>query len=243
VFIRVHLWLFSFLQPPADMARILITSGPTRQYLDPVRYLSNASSGRMGAALAAAAIEAGHRVTIVSGPVSIEYPAAADVIPVVSTEEMLAACQKTFSACDGLIAVAAPCDFRPANVAAQKIHKTGQPLRLELAETPDIVATLAAERSPHPNPLPKGEGTERRRQWIVAFALETEDRHLRARQKLERKGCDLIVVNGPEALQAGDTRVEILDKGGDVLGSFTGSKSDVARSVFKIIRQRLIESR
>jgi phosphopantothenoylcysteine decarboxylase / phosphopantothenate---cysteine ligase len=209
------------------MAHILITSGPTRQYLDPVRYLSNASSGRMGAALAAAAIKAGHRVTIVSGPVSIEYPAAADVIPVISTEDMLAACQKAFSACDGLIAVAAPCDFRPADVAAQKIHKTGQPLRLELVETPDIVAALA---------------TERTRQWIVAFALETEDRHFRALQKLERKGCDLIVVNGPEALQAGDTRVEILDKRGDVLGSFAGSKSDVARGVFEIIQHRLIES-
>ena len=104
--------------PP--MSRILITSGPTRQYLDPVRYLTNASSGRMGAALAAAAIEAGHQVVVVSGPVEVAYPAGAEVIPVVSTEEMLAACRKVFPGCDGLIAVAAPCDYRPAAVARRR---------------------------------------------------------------------------------------------------------------------------
>ena len=110
------------------MSRILITSGPTRQYLDPVRYLTNASSGRMGAALAAAAIEAGHEVVIVSGPVEVTYPAGADVMPVVSTEDMLAACLKAFPACDGLIAVAAPCDYRPLAVAEQKIRKSGETL-------------------------------------------------------------------------------------------------------------------
>ncbi len=180
----------------------------------------------MGAALAAAVIEAGHQVTIVSGPVSVEYPNSAEVIPVVSTEEMLAACQKVFPACDGLIAAAAPCDYRPADVATHKIRKTGEPLRLELVETPDIVAALADERT---------------NQWIVAFALESEDRHARARQKLERKNCDLIVVNGPEAIQAGDTRVEILDVDGRVLGSFAGSKGDVARELFRVIHRRFID--
>ena len=209
------------------LAHILITSGPTRQYLDPVRYLSNASSGRMGAALAATAIEAGHQVTVVSGPVHVAYPSGADVIRVVSTEEMLAACQKVFPACNGLIAAAAPCDYRPADVAPNKIRKTGEPLRLELVETPDIVATLAATRTS---------------QWIVAFALETEDRHARARQKLERKNCDLIVVDGPEAVNAVDTKVELLDRDGRVLGSFAGGKNDVAQEVFQIIQQRLIDS-
>src|SRR5437667_9718795 len=91
------------------MTRILITSGPTRQYLDPVRYLTNASSGRMGQALAAAALARGHDVVVVSGPVNLEYPAAAQVLPVVSTEEMLDTCQRVFPTCDGLIGVAAPC--------------------------------------------------------------------------------------------------------------------------------------
>ena len=208
------------------MAHILITSGPTRQYLDPVRYLGNASSGRMGAAPAAAAIEAGHRVTIVSGPVHVDYPVEADVVSVVSTEEMLAACQKVFPACDGLIAAAAPCDYRPADVATHKIRKTGEPLRLELVETPDIVATLAAEKGAR---------------WMVAFALESEDARTRALQKLKRKSCDLIVVDSPEAVNAADTNVEILGCDGQVLGSFSGGKNDVARNVFHVIQRRLIE--
>ena len=207
------------------MSRILITSGPTRQYLDPVRYLTNASSGRMGAALAAAAIAAGHQVVVVSGPVDVTYPAEAEVVPVVSTEEMLAACRKVFPTCDGLIAVAAPCDYRPAAVATQKIRKTGGPLRLELVETPDIVAELAAVKDGR---------------WIVAFALETEDPRMRAMQKLERKNCDLIVVNGPEAIQAAETRVEVLGRDGQVLGSFSGAKSQVASDVFEIIRYELM---
>jgi phosphopantothenoylcysteine decarboxylase / phosphopantothenate---cysteine ligase len=207
------------------MSRILITSGPTRQYLDPVRYLTNASSGRMGSALAAAAMEAGHQVVVVSGPVEVAYPVEAEVVSVVSTEEMLAACRTVFPTCDGLIAVAAPCDYRPVAVAPQKIRKTGGPLRLELVETPDIVAELAAAKHA---------------QWIVAFALETEDRRMRAMQKLERKNCDLIVVNGPAAIDAAETCVEVLGRDGQVLGSFLGNKGDVARDVFDVIQQALI---
>ena len=210
------------------MSRILITSGPTRQYLDPVRYLSNASSGRMGAALAAAAIADGHQVVVVSGPVGVEYPADAEVVSVVSTEDMLAECLKIFPGCDGLIAAAAPCDYRPTAVAPQKIRKTGGPLRLELVETPDVVAALAEIKTA---------------QWLVAFALETEDQRLRAMQKLERKSCDLIVVNGPQSIEALDTRVEILAADGQSLGRFAGSKSDVARDIFQVIRWRLIRQR
>ncbi len=206
------------------MARILITSGPTRQYLDPVRYLSNASSGRMGQALAAAAIEAGHQVVVVSGPVAVRYPRPAEVLAVVSTEEMLAACLKVFPSCDGLIAVAAPCDYRPRAVATAKIRKTGRPLEVELVETPDIVARLAKIR---------------RRQWMVAFALETEDRHFRALKKLEQKSCDLIVANGPAAIGAVRTRVEVLSPDGTVLAALAGSKRRVARGILGIIAERL----
>ncbi len=207
------------------MARILITSGPTRQYLDPVRYLTNASSGRMGAALAAAAIEAGHDVVIVSGPVDVVYPQAAEVIPVISTEEMLQACLKAFPACDGLIAVAAPCDYRPVVVAQRKIRKNGEPLKLHLVETDDVVAALA---------------TVKHTQWMVAFALETEDLRMRALQKLERKSCDLIVVNGPGAMHAAETEVEVISMEGDVLATFSGDKQQVSKEIFGVIRQRLI---
>ena len=208
------------------MSRILITSGPTRQYLDPVRYLTNASSGRMGAALAAAAIEAGHDVVIVSGPVDVVYPQAAEVIPVVSTEEMLQASLEVFPKCDGLIAVAAPCDYRPVVVAQQKIRKNGEPLKLHLVETADVVASLA---------------TVKHTQWMVAFALETEDLRMRALQKLERKSCDLVVVNGPGAMHAAGTEVEVISVEGEVLATFSGDKQRVSKEIFGVIRQRLIQ--
>src|SRR5688572_22327692 len=125
------------MRPCSPMARILITSGPTRQYLDPVRYLTNASSGRMGAALATAALALGHSVTIISGPVEVAYPADAKVIGVLSTEEMLEASRTAFELCDGLIGAAAPCDYRPERVEPHKIAKTGEPLLLRLLETED----------------------------------------------------------------------------------------------------------
>ena len=207
------------------MARILITSGATRQYLDPVRYLTNASSGRMGAALAAAAIEAGHSVVVVSGPVDVEYPAEAEVVSVVSTEDMLAAARTAFADCDGLIGAAAPCDYRPERVESHKIAKTGEPLMLRLVETEDVVATLGAA---------KGQ------RWIVGFALETDDHRLRALAKLERKCCDLMVSNSVEAISSLDNRVEILDPAGKVLADAAGSKEAVAREILAVIDERLI---
>ncbi|MBQ4195575.1 MAG: phosphopantothenoylcysteine decarboxylase, partial [Thermoguttaceae bacterium] len=105
------------------MSKILITSGPTRQYLDPIRYLTNASSGRMGAALAQAALEAGYEVVVISGPVDIEYPKGAEVVKVVSTEEMHAAAIQRFAECEGAIGAAAPCDYRPLEVLPDKMSK------------------------------------------------------------------------------------------------------------------------
>lgn len=217
-----------FIAAMRFMARILITSGPTRQYLDPVRYLTNASSGRMGAALAAAALELGHSVTIISGPVEVPYPAEAKVIGVLSTEEMLDACRAAFEHCDGLIGAAAPCDYRPERVEPHKIAKTGEPLLLRLLETEDVVATLAAEKG---------------RRWVVGFALETDDHRLRALAKLERKRCDLMVSNGVEAMNALDNRVEILDPAGNVLREASGTKEAVAREILAVIQRRLIESK
>ena len=208
------------------MSRILITSGPTRQYLDPVRYLTNASSGLMGRELCVAALGAGHEVVVVSGPVDLEYPTAAEVLSVVSTEDMLEVCLKAFPSCDGLIAVAAPCDYRPIQVASQKISKTGEPLQLHLVETPDVVALLGAIKDA---------------QWMVAFALETEDQRMRALQKLERKSCDLIVVNGPGSMHAIETQVEVIDPAGQVLLTRSGRKDDVAKDVFSVIQQQLIQ--
>lgn len=208
------------------MTKIVITSGPTRQHLDPVRYLTNASSGRMGACLAEAALELGHQVVVVSGPVEVEYPAACQVVEVVSTEEMMEATRREFASADGLIGAAAPCDYRPRRVEGQKIAKTGEPLRLELVETDDIVATLGAEKGSR---------------WVVGFALETQDHRLRALAKLERKHCDLMVSNGVEAMNSLDNRVELIDPLGSVLETVAGSKLEVARVVLRVIQQHLID--
>lgn len=208
------------------MAKILITSGPTRQYLDPVRYLTNASSGRMGAALAAACLAQGHQVVIVSGPVAVSYPAAATVIPVVSTDEMLRVAQEQFADCDGAIGAAAPCDYQPQQVAAHKIAKTGQPLTIELVETQDVVATLGQAKRPG--------------QWVVGFALETDDRRFRALVKLEKKHCDLIVSNGPEAIDAVDNQVELLAADGRLVEAIVGSKEEVAQRIVAQITRLLI---
>ena len=205
------------------MARILITSGPTREYLDPVRYLSNASSGRMGRALAAAAMAAGHEVVVISGPVEVEYPAGAEVIRVVSTQEMLDAALAAFARCDGAIAAAAPCDYRAARIAVEKLSKTGEPRSVELVETPDIVAALASQRE---------VAGPRTSQWIVAFALETGDGRARALKKLREKRCDLIVHNGPAAIHSDRTEVEVLDASGSVLASLSGAKGEVAEGIF-----------
>ena len=213
------------IYPP--MSRILITSGPTRQYLDPVRYLTNASSGRMGAALAAAALELGHQVVVISGPVEVSYPKEATVVPVVSTEEMLQRTRQAFTECDGLIGAAAPCDYRPVHVKAHKIAKTGDPLELNLIETDDVVATLGAE---------KGD------RWVVGFALETEDHRLRALAKLERKCCDLMVSNSVTAMDSPENEVEILDPQGKVLSQVGGSKAVVAQKILAVIERRLIHT-
>lgn len=180
----------------------------------------------MGCSLATAALARGHDVVIVSGPVQLDYPAGARVVSVVSTREMLEAARNEFGACQGLIGVAAPCDYEPVRVESHKIAKTGQPLMLQLIETPDVVATLAASR--------------RADQWVVGFALETDDHRLRALAKLERKSCDLMVSNGTEAMDALATRVEILAKSGETLASLAGSKEDVAQGIFAVIEQRLV---
>lgn len=209
------------------MARIVITSGPTRQYLDPVRYLTNASSGRMGAALAQATLELGHEVTIISGPVSVSYPANAKVIDVVSTEEMLDATRSEFEHADGLIGAAAPCDYMPRQIEKHKLTKTGDGLQLSLIETPDIIATLGNAKTTS--------------QWVVGFALETEDIRFRAIVKMSRKCCDMIVSNSAEAMNAEDNSVEVILRDGSILGQLSGSKSEVARGILFYIQKHLID--
>lgn len=209
------------------MAHIVITSGPTRQYLDPVRYLTNSSSGRMGSCLAQSALDLGHKVTVVSGPVQVDYPSDATVIDVITTQQMLSATQELFASADGLIGAAAPCDYMPMHIAEQKLTKTGNGLQLSLVETPDIVATLGS--------------LKRSNQWIVGFALETEDIRFRAIVKMTRKCCDMIVSNSAEAMNAESNSVEIILRGGTTIEQVEGPKKIVADAILKQIQAHLIE--
>ena len=210
------------------MARILITSGPTRQYLDPVRYLSNASSGRMGACLAAAAIEAGHQVVIVSGPVSVDYPADAKIIEVTTTQEMLDAAVEHFPECDGVIGAAAPCDFQPEVMAVQKLKKQGDGMTLKLIETPDILKSL-------------GE-VKKSDQWSIGFALESENGVENAVAKLKRKKCDLVVLNSPPAIDAKETHIRILDSDKNIIKEISDTKRLAADAIMDCIQTRFLGS-
>ncbi len=160
--------------------RVVITAGPTREALDPVRYISNHSSGKMGYALARAAAEAGAVTTLVSGPVSLETPEHVRRIDVESAQDMLEQCRALAPECDIFIACAAVADYRPAAVQTTKIKKGAEQITLELVRNPDIVATVSASDN---------------RPFTVGFAAETNDVEAYARDKMQRKGLDMIIAN------------------------------------------------
>ncbi|MDO4503097.1 MAG: bifunctional phosphopantothenoylcysteine decarboxylase/phosphopantothenate--cysteine ligase CoaBC [Coriobacteriia bacterium] len=163
--------------------RIMVTAGPTQEPLDPVRYLSNCSSGKMGYAVAERALARGAKVSLVTGPVALEPPAGADVVRVQTACQMLDAARAAFADADAGVFTAAVADMRPAAVAERKLKKGGGDVldRIELVENPDVLATLASERKPG--------------QVVVGFAAETDDVIANAQAKLARKGADLIVAN------------------------------------------------
>jgi phosphopantothenoylcysteine decarboxylase / phosphopantothenate---cysteine ligase len=200
--------------------RVLVTAGPTREPLDPVRYLSNASSGRMGYALAAEAALRGAEVTLVAGPSSLFPPPVAELVDVETGSDMAKAVYKRSSKQDVMVFAAAVSDYRPAVVGVQKMKKTGKKASLKLEPNEDIAATV---------------GKRKGRKTLVGFALETEQELKNAARKLKSKNLDLIVVNNPLEPGAGfetDTNiVQILDAGGDVQTLPLQHKSEVARNI------------
>ena len=182
---------------PADSIlrgrHVLVTAGPTYEDIDPVRYVGNRSSGRMGFALAAEARRRGARVTLVAGPTAVEPPAADDLVRVRRAAEMHAAVMTAAGGADVVIMAAAIADYAPASVAAQKVAKTDAPLTLTLQRTPDILAELArmASRQASGRPI------------LVGFAAETGDAAAKGREKRQRKGVDLIVANDVSRPDAG----------------------------------------
>lgn len=176
----------------------LITAGPTREYLDPVRFLSNASSGRMGYALAAAARKMGYPVVLISGPAEVEPPKGVTFVPVTSAAEMFAAVRARFDGSDIVIGAAAVADYRPARQQKQKIKKRGGSRTLRLVRNPDIIAWA---------------GRRKGRKAVAGFALESHKLIPNALRKLKEKDLDLIVANAPEAIGAGRSSAWIIGVG------------------------------
>lgn len=178
---------------------ILITTGPTREYIDPVRFLTNGSTGKMGYACATAARRRGHRVCLVSGPVLQSPPKGVPVVQVVSAAEMHEAAAANFARCDCVIMTAAVCDYRPVRKQGYKISKGAGNLSLELERTEDILAGLAEAKTD---------------QIIIGFAVQDRAAKQRARAKLRDKKLDAIVLNGPSAFGADRMAAAILTRRG-----------------------------
>ena len=168
--------------------KVVITAGPTREAIDPVRYISNHSSGKMGYALASAMTDAGASVTLISGPVSLQCPDRCELISVVSADDMLAAASLAVKKADIFISSAAVADYRVTEVASQKIKKKSDKMSLNLSKTPDIVAILS-ENNPS--------------LFVVGFAAETEQVEAHAREKLERKQLNAIIANDVSRMDIG----------------------------------------
>lgn len=210
------------LKRNSGQRRVLVTAGPTREHVDPVRYLSNESSGRMGFELAAAAARAGDRVTLVAGPVHLPTPPGVERFDVVSAREMLAATRRAFQAADVLYMCAAVADWRPRRKRAGKWRKekeSKEVATIELVRNTDILATLAGRKGAR---------------LVVGFALETGRGEARARAKLRRKGADYIVLNDARALGALRTSVTILGRDGSRRRLVGRSKRSVAEALVRL---------
>ncbi len=211
--------------------RFLVTAGPTREPIDPVRYLSNRSSGKMGYAVAAAAVAAGHATTLISGPVALAVPTGLTrLVRVETAAEMLVAVREAFDAADVLVMCAAVADYRPARVAPHKLKKDGRAgLTLALEPTEDILRSLRARPTP--------PGAQRPR--VVGFAAETRELDAAAQGKLAAKGCDLVVGNDVSrpglGFDSDDNELVLFFRDGSTRTLPRASKRDLATMLVEII--------
>lgn len=214
---------------PMDAAspiRCLITAGPTREYFDPVRFISNPSTGKMGYAMAQGAVEAGWAVTLISGPVHLEPPAGAQLIPVQTAEEMYNAMRSEFDQCDILIKTAAVSDYRPKQRLSQKVKKADLRMVVEMEPTIDILKTISLLKQ---------------HQLLVGFAAETEQVQAYAREKLAAKRLDYIVANqvgGPSGgFAADDNTVWLISAAGAEQQFGPGPKRQIAQDLIRYFQQ------
>ncbi len=204
--------------------KFVVTAGPTREPLDPVRYLSNRSSGKMGYAIATAALEVGHEVILISGPVALPPPSGAEVVRVTTGDEMFEAAAAPFAQCDVFVMCAAVCDYKPIRYAGQKMKKERGPFSLALEPTRDILSSLTSR--PHAC-------------FVVGFAAETQELRANAQRKLTEKNCDLLVANDVArndiGMDSDDNELLIFYKDGAEKKLSRGKKTQLARALLKII--------
>ena len=198
----------------------LITAGGTREYIDPVRFISNASTGKMGYALAGAAIAAGHQLILITGPTDLRPRKGAKVVNVETAAEMFDAVKKDFVGCDCLIMAAAVADYTPAKNRKTKIKKCSGPVTLKLEPTPDIA---------------KWAGLNKKKQVVVGFALEDKAIRAGAEKKLKDKNLDMIIANTPAAIGADTTSVQVKTPSGKWLKMPPTTKAAIAARIIRLI--------
>ena len=214
------------MPPTSSDLKYLITAGPTREPIDPVRYLSNRSSGKMGFAIAAAAAAAGHEVLLITGPVWLETPAGVERIDIETADQLYRAVESRIAGADIAIMAAAVADYRPASAAEQKIKKDvhAEELTLELVKTRDVLGSARE---------PMGFTG-----MLVGFAAETEYLEANAAAKLSRKGCDLIIANDVSVPGIGfdsdDNEVLVLRRGLSAIPIARASKSQIAARIIEL---------
>ena len=202
--------------------KILITAGPTREYIDPVRFITNRSSGKMGYAVAQAALERGCDVVLITGPVAITPPEGARVVHVESAAQMAEAVKREAATCEAVVMAAAVADYRPAQTAEHKLKKMPGDMTLRLERTEDILASLGAAKRPG--------------QLLVGFAAETDDLLRNAAEKLRRKNLDWIAANKVgDGFGADTDLVTLLGRNGEVVELPLAPKLEVARRMLEVI--------
>jgi phosphopantothenoylcysteine decarboxylase/phosphopantothenate--cysteine ligase len=203
--------------------RFVVTAGPTREPIDPIRFLSNRSSGKMGYAIATAALEDGNDVVLISGPVSLPPPNGVKLLNVITSDEMNDAVQRAVEDCDVLVMCAAVTDYKPRRVAKQKMKKRDKGILLDLIPTRDVLKSLPNKRD----------------YLVVGFAAETNALENHAREKLRHKNCDIIVANDVSdpaiGMESNENAVTIFFRDGKMKKISRSSKQTIARRLLKII--------
>jgi len=206
--------------------RVIVTAGPTREYIDTVRFITNASSGKMGYACAAEAVAAGHEVTLITGPVALDPPDGVEVVPIVTAAELKEALVSRFEDADALIMAAAVGDFTVQPRQDSKIPRSSGPVRITLVPTEDVLAAAAERKRPG--------------QIVIAFAVEEgppEKAEAKARAEMAAKGADYVVVNSPAAMAADHSQACILSVDGIALPWTRQSKVQLARRIITLLQK------